>query len=135
MRQLAPPPKFRPGPDNPFQPWMLREQFVKHLASQMELTPEQTRKITAIVQDSQQRTEILTGLIEPEMREELRNVRQAIREVLTPAQRERYEEILRKRFRKEKDGSKGHPRDHGVERGPAPDSKWEPDERPRRPDR
>ncbi|MDB6030935.1 MAG: motif protein [Verrucomicrobiales bacterium] len=109
--------RFRPGPDNPFQPWMLRDQFVKYLGNQMDLSPDQRERISAIVHDSQQRTQILTGLIEPEMREELRNTREAIRQVLTPAQREQYDEILKKRFRREKESSRnqGKPRGSGSE--------------------
>jgi Spy/CpxP family protein refolding chaperone len=115
VRQFATPPaRFRPGPDNPFQPWMLREQFVKYLDSQMNLTPEQREKIGSIVHESQQRTQILTGLIEPEMREELKNTRQAIREVLTPEQRGQYDEILKKRFKRDKDGGKNLNRTRGA---------------------
>ena len=100
-RLLTPPPKppFRPTPDTPFLPWMVREQFVQFLADKIELTPEQKEKVLKIVHESQQRTQILTTLIEPEMREELRTTRESIREVLTPAQREKYDEILKKRLK------------------------------------
>jgi Spy/CpxP family protein refolding chaperone len=101
-RLLTPPPKpaFRPTPDNPFLPWMVREQFVQFLADKIELTPEQKEKILKIVHESQQRTQILTTLIEPEMREELRTTRESIREALTPAQQEKYDEILKKRLKR-----------------------------------
>jgi Spy/CpxP family protein refolding chaperone len=118
VRQLsAPGSRFRPGPDSPFQPWMLRDQFVKYLGSQMDLSADQREKIGAIVHESQQRTQILTGLIEPEMREELKNTREAIRQVLTPAQQQQYDEILKKRFRRDKDGGRvpGKQRGSGSE--------------------
>jgi hypothetical protein len=97
---------------------MLRDQFVKYLGNQMDLSPDQRDKITAIVHESQQRTQILTGLIEPEMREELKNTREAIRQVLTPAQRQQYDEILKKRFRREKEGA----RNQGKQRGSGSES-------------
>jgi Spy/CpxP family protein refolding chaperone len=122
MRQLAPPQtSTRPGPDSPFQPWMLREQFVKYLASQIELSPDQREKITAIVHDSQQRTRILTELIEPEMREELKNTRESIRQVLNPEQRQQYDEILKKRFKREKEGGKNQGKYKGPESSRMPD--------------
>jgi Spy/CpxP family protein refolding chaperone len=102
VRHFTPPeqkPAFKPTPDNPFLPWMVREQFVQYLAENINLTPEQKEKILKIVHESQQRTRILTGLIEPEMREELKATRESIRELLTPEQRERYEEILKKRLK------------------------------------
>ncbi|HUR47268.1 MAG TPA: hypothetical protein VMZ27_15410 [Candidatus Saccharimonadales bacterium] len=99
VRLLTPPPRpaFRPTAENPLLPWMVREQFVQFLAEKISLTEEQKDKVLKIVHDSQQRTQILTSLIEPEMREELRATRESIREVLTPEQREKYEEILKKR--------------------------------------
>jgi Spy/CpxP family protein refolding chaperone len=100
IRHFAPPepkPPFKATPDNPFLPWMVREQFVQFLAENINLTPDQKEKVLKIVHESQQRTRILTSLIEPEMREELRATRESIREVLTPEQREKYEEILKRR--------------------------------------
>ncbi len=95
----APKPAFRPTTENPLMPWMVREQFVQFLAEKINLTEEQKDKILKIVHQSQQRTQILTGLIEPEMKEELRATRESIREVLNPEQREKYEEILKKRMK------------------------------------
>jgi hypothetical protein len=100
---------------------MLREQFVKYLASQIELSPDQREKITAIVHDSQQRTRILTELIEPEMREELKNTRESIRQVLNPEQRQQYDEILKKRFKREKEGGKNQGKYKGPESNRMPD--------------
>jgi Spy/CpxP family protein refolding chaperone len=118
IRHFTPPepkPAFKPTPDNPFLPWMVREQFVQFLAENINLTPEQKDKVLKIVHESQQRTRILTSLVEPEMREELRATRESIREVLTPEQREKYEEILKRRLKQ-----RDMPRPNGGRPGPRP---------------
>ena len=98
---------FRPTPEAPFLPRMLREEFVRTLSSEMDLDPDQREKVQKIVRESQQRTQILTQLIEPEMREELRATREAIRDVLKPEQRERYDEFLRRQMARQREMQRG----------------------------
>lgn len=83
--------------ENPIQHWMLRDEYVRLLSQQVGLTAEQKEQTLKIVHESQQRVQLLTSLIEPEMREELKNTREKIRAIMTPEQKVRYEEFLKKR--------------------------------------
>ena len=78
-------------------PIMLREEFVRRMTQELELTPEQRVKILDIVHESQERTRLLYGLIGDDVREEMRHTREAIRQHLTPEQVRKFEEMSRRR--------------------------------------
>lgn len=81
-------------------PGPVREEFVRRMAIELKLTPEQREKIISIVHESQERTKLLYSLIGEDVREEMRQTREAIREQLTPEQARRFEEMLRQRERR-----------------------------------
>jgi Spy/CpxP family protein refolding chaperone len=91
--QPAPPdlPKLRP-------PEMLGKQFVQQLDKTLHLTPEQRAAIAKIVADGQERNHEISTNVAPQIRKVLQDVRQQIREQLTPEQQKKYENLL-KRFR------------------------------------
>ena len=85
--------------DLSLQPGWLREEFVRHMDEELELTPEQRRKIMNIVHESQERTKLLYSLIGDDVREEMRQTQAAIRKEITPEQAKRFEEMLKRRPR------------------------------------
>ena len=74
----------------------LRE-LARKMEKQLELSADQRGRIEAIVRDSQSRMRGIWDEVAPRAREEFRRTRQQIREVLTPEQRKRYEELFRER--------------------------------------
>ena len=92
-----------PAPAKPALPPRLQLQraaFFKVLDKQLELTGEQRDQIGKIMKASQDRTTPLWNQIAPKMDEELKSVREQIRALLTPEQRKKFAELL-KRNRKE----------------------------------
>src|SRR5580658_10066801 len=75
---------------------MQRANFLKTMDKQLELTAEQRDQIGKIMKASQERTQPLWGQIAPQMTEELKNVREEIRGVLTPEQRKKFVELLKR---------------------------------------
>jgi Spy/CpxP family protein refolding chaperone len=82
----------------PRPPEMLGKQFVQQLDNTLHLTREQRAAIAKIVADGQERNREIWTNVAPQMHKMLQDVRQQIREQLTPEQRKQFEELL-KRFR------------------------------------
>lgn len=74
-------------------PYTVRREFLERMDQHLNLSREQYDRIARILRDSQERTRIIVGLVSPEIQEELRAVRQEIREELTPEQRKKFEEL------------------------------------------
>ncbi|HEY3862944.1 MAG TPA: hypothetical protein VGO59_13755 [Verrucomicrobiae bacterium] len=79
---------------------MQRANFLKVLNKQLDLSVEQREQIAKIMKASQERTQPLWNEISPQMKEEIRRVREEIRATLAPEQRVKFAELL-KRNRKE----------------------------------
>jgi hypothetical protein len=93
-------PTFSGRPTNatdPLLPIIFREEFVRRMEQELELTPEQRVKINEIVHESQERTRLLYGLIGDDVREEMRHTRESIREQLNPQQTKKFEEMQHRR--------------------------------------
>jgi Spy/CpxP family protein refolding chaperone len=85
----APPPK-------PPVPGILSQQrFQERLKKELDLTADQTNRIDRIFHESKARIEILWGLIGPEVQKERQEVHDNIRAILTPEQREKFEQLLK----------------------------------------
>jgi Spy/CpxP family protein refolding chaperone len=80
------------------QPELLGKQFVQQLDNTLHLTREQRAAVAKIVADGQERNREIWTNVAPQMHKMLQDVRQQIREQLTPEQRKQFEELL-KRFR------------------------------------
>ena len=78
------------------------------MQKQLDLTPGQREEIARIMRASQERSRPLWEQIAPQMRSEVRRVRGEIREVLTPDQQKKFDELLKARPRKQ-DGAGGPP--------------------------
>ena len=90
------------APPNPMmlQPGPIREEFVRRMTEELELTPEQKEKILHIVHESQERTKLLYSLIGDDVREEMRQTRNSIRQQLTADQANKFDDMLRRRQRR-----------------------------------
>ena len=73
-----------------------RPEFLRRLDRQLDLTPEQHDQIAKIMKDSQDRTLPIWEKIAPEMNDELKRAREEIRNVLTPEQRKKWVELMRR---------------------------------------
>jgi Spy/CpxP family protein refolding chaperone len=91
----APPP---PRPVHPLSARGLRFDFLRHLQNQLGVTPEQRQRIDAIITQSQERTKELMKPVVPQLRKEVERAKAEFRAVLTPQQRERLDQLV-KRYR------------------------------------
>jgi Spy/CpxP family protein refolding chaperone len=87
---------------NPPPPWsqVQRPEFLRRMQKQLDLSPAQRDEIAKIMKDSQDRSRPLWEEIAPQMRAEVKRVRQEIRAVLTPGQQTKFDELLKSRQRK-----------------------------------
>jgi Spy/CpxP family protein refolding chaperone len=84
----------------PFAQIQRQMEFLRRMQKQLDLTPAQRDAIAKIMKGSQERSRPLWEQIGPQMREELRRVREEIREVLTPEQQKKMDDLLKGRPRK-----------------------------------
>ena len=83
-----------------------QKEFLRHMDVELHLSPEQHAHIEKSLKDSQERTKQIREKIAPEMRDEVKKVREQIRAELTPAQRTKFEEAVKaKSSRKPDDGN------------------------------
>ena len=100
VRYMAAPREVRVprSPDDlPIRPQMLREEFVRQMQRELDLSPEQKERISRTVHESQERIRVHYDRIAPDVRDELRRTREGMRAELTPEQDRQFEEFLRKR--------------------------------------
>ena len=71
--------------------------FLDRLDSELQLTPDQHAQIEKILDDGQQHAAQIWQTIAPQIRQEMKATRDQIRELLTPEQRARFEELMRPR--------------------------------------
>ncbi len=107
-------------------PGLLSREFIQILERQLRLTPEQHDRIDKIMGEGQERVRELRTRIDPELRKELQQTREQIRAVLTPEQREQFEQLMKRSPRRNDRGepSPGQPerrfRDQREPRNPPP---------------
>lgn len=92
VRQTSKPnqPPVPPRDVAPNAPWWANRRFLDRMDSQLDLTPEQYRRLEVILKDAQERTRNVFG-------DEFRKIRDQVRQELTPPQRRRFEELIRQR--------------------------------------
>jgi len=81
------------------QPGPIREAFVRRMVQELQLTDTQREKVLHLVHESQERTKLLYSLIGEDVRDEMKDTREAIRKELTPDQGRKFDEMLRRRQR------------------------------------
>jgi len=90
----------QPPPLTQFQ----RPEFLRRMQRQLDLTAAQRDDIARIMKASQERTRPLWALIAAPMRDEVKKVREEIRQALTPGQQKKFDEMLKARPRKTEGG-------------------------------
>lgn len=80
------------------------KEFLEHLEKELKLDEEQHKRVEKILSESQKRTKELWEKVAPEMREEMKRSREAIREILTPEQNARMDELLKHAPKPPKEG-------------------------------
>lgn len=79
-------------------------EFLRKIQKHLDLTPEQRTRIESIMHQSQERTKPLWDQIAPQMRDEMKKVREEIRAELTPEQKKKFEALLKNRPPRKEDG-------------------------------
>lgn len=76
-------------------PGNMRLEFLHRVQRDLDLTPEQRERIDKILKDSQDRTRKMMAPVLPGLREEFQRTKEEFRDVLTPEQRVRFDELFR----------------------------------------
>jgi Spy/CpxP family protein refolding chaperone len=80
----------------PLSFWHIQQrEFIRRMDKELNLTPQQRERIAEALKESQERTKQIREKIAPEMREELKRVRDEIRAELTPEQQEKFEQAMK----------------------------------------
>lgn len=90
--------RFKPVPlplQSPVGPIISQQRFQEKLKKELALDADQTNRIDKIFHESNARIKILWDLVGPEMQKERQEVRESIRAILTPEQREKFEQLLK----------------------------------------
>ncbi|MBI5386499.1 MAG: hypothetical protein HZA90_17660 [Verrucomicrobia bacterium] len=74
-----------------------QQRFLERMKKELRLTPDQIKRLELIFRESGQRMRAWWEIIGPEMQAELKDVREKIRHELTPEQREKFEQLLKRR--------------------------------------
>lgn len=98
-QELPPHPANSTNPPPPLAQ-IQRPEFLRRMQKQLDLTPGQRDEIAKIMRASQERNRPLWDQIAPQMREEVKRVREEIRQALTPDQQKKFDEMLKARPRK-----------------------------------
>lgn len=88
-----------PPPKQPVPQVLSQEKFQAKLKEKLHLTSEQTNRIDKVFAESNARIKIIWGLLGPEMQKERQEVAENIRAILTPPQREKFEQLLKQPHR------------------------------------
>lgn len=96
---------------------------VDELARRGELTPEQHLRLEEIIRDHQELIADYFSILEPDVQQLFRKMRDDIREELSPEQRRKFEELSRRRM-----GRMGERRSEDFQRGPNPEMRPRPRE-------
>ena len=105
----------------PSVPGGYRLEFLRRAQRELNLTGEQRERVEKIFGQSQERTKRLMEPVAPHLRDELERAKLEFREILTPAQRARFDELLKQRVR-----------DQRRDKGPRAQEKEAPVEQPAR---
>ena len=76
-------------------PRVINEEFIRKLDTEIELTSGQRTRIREIIADGQARNKETWDRIAPELRREMMETQKRIREILTPEQRVKFEELMK----------------------------------------
>lgn len=114
-------------------PGLLSREFIQILERQLQLTPEQRERIGRIMVEGQERVRELRSRIDPDLRKELQQTKEQIRAVLTPEQREQFEQMMKRSPRRGERSEPGQRLREGREPRNPPPADAPPGGEPRNP--
>lgn len=115
VKQLTPTPSPAKAPEIAEGPrW---QPFLHRVQAELDLSLEQHERVAAILRDSQERARSNAGA-------EFRKVRDQIQAELTPAQKQRFEQLLKERQRRMKEVALREGRAPGFPNGPMTSNGW-----------
>jgi Spy/CpxP family protein refolding chaperone len=91
--------RLAPPPDRPMGSGMHGPLFQERLHRHLELTEEQRREVAEIMQQAQEEGRRMHEEMLPRVHELIESAQEEMREILTPEQRERFDEILERHRR------------------------------------
>jgi Spy/CpxP family protein refolding chaperone len=80
----------------PTAPGLTRVEFLRRAERELDLTPEQRTQAEKVIADSQDRTKKIMEPVAPKIREQLNQTKEQFRALLTPEQKSRFDEMLKK---------------------------------------
>lgn len=81
----------------------LSAEFVQRLDTEVHLTSVQRERIEQIIADGQLRNKEIMERVNPDLRHEMMETQKQIRDLLTPGQRVRFEEVMKQRMQRRND--------------------------------
>jgi Spy/CpxP family protein refolding chaperone len=101
-------------------PGLYRLEFLRRAQRELNLSPEQRERVDGVFRQSQERAKRLMEPVAPELRAELDRAKAEFREILTPEQRNRFDSLLKQRFRDPRHDKSARPRDKDAATNAAP---------------
>lgn len=92
-------------------PGGMRLEFLRRIQRDLDLTAEQQDQVDKVLKQSQERTRKIMEPVVPQLHGELQRAKAEFREVLTPAQQTRFDELLKlqQRFKDRRPGGRAEP--------------------------
>jgi CHAD domain-containing protein len=87
----------------------MRIDFLRRLERELDLTREQREPVDKILKDGQERMKKLMDTVEPRRREEFKKTIEDFRQVLTPEQRARFDDLLKQQQQRTREQHKPAP--------------------------
>ena len=84
-----------------------RFQYIRVIEQQLDLTPQQREKIDLVINDSQMRVKGYWDAAQPKINDEMKRVKEQIREQLNPEQRKKFDELNKQRQPKKEQRKEG----------------------------
>jgi hypothetical protein len=87
-------------------PGGMRLEFLRRIGRELDLSAEQQERIDRVLKESQDRTRKLMEPVGPQLRQEVQRAKAEFRAVLTPAQQETFDQLLKQqqRFKEHRQG-------------------------------
>jgi Spy/CpxP family protein refolding chaperone len=112
-KTTAIPATARPGARSSQQPLSLEQlrkvELMGRVQKDLDLTPEQHARIDKIITDSQERIRDLWDQVAPDIHDEYEDVKQKVCGALTPDQRKRFEDLMKKQSHSRKPSATNAP--------------------------
>ncbi len=88
----------------------MRLEFLRRIQRELDLSAEQQERIDKVLKQSQERTRKIMEPVVPQLPQELQRAKAEFREVLTPDQQGRFDELLKlQRFKEHRSSGRGQP--------------------------